>query len=592
MALRDELRRRCRSLLMEFDEEFNDPKLLRTVFEAEALKPFADNLPDAPNKATRVDLTLSYTLKLRSTRHGLVLLIFLRVLLSERCQPSDERHQKLKELIAEIELTDVTSKPEQEQKSAENRDYNQQLQTAIRSERSEAQDKDGNPQTAEQWFDEAGDNLDEWALRIALAVFNGTSYETIDRAKTELFELLDPPRPPQPPPKPDEPPQPLPPVIPPRKSVRLRNARATETQESPAKPKVVKLDDPNLAYEALRFIWREYNDWHGYLIEWLTDYAAGQPVEIRMRAAVAAGVLAKEDYVVVRNRLLLCWVNAEQNGDQYRAAVGMALGCVILDQQWRDEIRDLLKEWAISNDPARRWAAARAYIYVGVYCPIKEVIGQWRAIARSEEATISFAMSGNMFLRFALHMSLADAMVTFFLNAAEISDEVSYEKRQLIFEDALEGLEEWTKADELANDSPGFGLFMFLTLTRVLITGNTPEENWPFILLHLVDADAPQSPYCLRLARLFHKALNQSAIIQQALEPLQSWLEWIDLEPLFDAPKYEARMQTLLEAIIDCDPRIKVRMRDRLKFYLRSWANHPRSPIRSAQRLLDNLTEI
>lgn len=106
MSLKDDLRRRCRSLLMEFDEEFNDPKLLRAIFGmTEALKPFADNLPDAPNKATRVDLTLNYTLKLRSTQYGLVLLIFLKTLY-DRCQSGDERKQSLAKLIAEIQLAD------------------------------------------------------------------------------------------------------------------------------------------------------------------------------------------------------------------------------------------------------------------------------------------------------------------------------------------------------------------------------------------------------------------------------------------------------------------------------------------------------
>jgi hypothetical protein len=102
MSLKDELRRRCRSLLIEFDEEFDDPKLLRAIFETtEALKPFAGNLPEASTRVARIDLVLNYALKRFSPQHESVLLIFLRALL-DRCQPGDARREALVDLIKEI----------------------------------------------------------------------------------------------------------------------------------------------------------------------------------------------------------------------------------------------------------------------------------------------------------------------------------------------------------------------------------------------------------------------------------------------------------------------------------------------------------
>ena len=577
MFLNEILRIRCHKFLMGFDE-FNDQEHLRAILGViESLKPLADKLPETKTKSARVDGVLHYTVNHRY--EGELLLLILFRVLSSSCQ-GDDRKSELNELTVEIKNADDFSPYNQKLKVDENEDFQQFTQSYDSIDEADLGE-------AQRWLEEVESDIEEWVFRIALAVFNGTTYETIDRAKKELLQMRQQPSPLQ---QHNNPPTTTPPAIPLKKGRRLERAGAIEKRESPMKPRVVELLNSNLPYKALRFVWQEYgdDDFHKQLITWLTNYASGFPAEIRTRAAVAAGVLAKADYVFVRDNLLLKW--ARQEDSQYRAAVGKALGYLASDQQWRDEVNNLLSFLADSPSPEQRWAAARAYIYIGAHYSAKDAIKQWRMIARSEDIAIKIAIGESFYFRLPLYMSLADTMVTYFVNATQLSDESSEEKRRKFFEEGLEGLEEWVKADAQAGVKLGFGQSIFFTLTRVVMPGESLEENWPPVLLHLVDAQNPQSSYCQRLAGLFNRALVNPTIFREALEPLRAWLEWMNQDNLLCAPQYEARMASLLGAVIDYDQRNRNSLRDRLKFTLKSWANHFAPNIKSAQNVLDRLT--
>src|SRR5688572_992094 len=140
---------------------------------------------------------------------------------------------------------------------------------------------------AARWIKEAGDDLDELALRLTLAVFHGTTFETIERSKNDLLDALQELVPPPPPPAPDAP---APPAAAPHVPLmqRLKKAGAYETDgQAPDWKKVIELKEPELASEALVHVWQTYREtkWRQKLIGWLTSYVGGRPADVRTRAA-------------------------------------------------------------------------------------------------------------------------------------------------------------------------------------------------------------------------------------------------------------------------------------------------------------------
>lgn len=469
---------------------------------------------------------------------------------------------------------------------------------------------------ARQWVEEAGEDQDELALRITLAVFSGTTFEVIERAKDDLRESLQQLVPP-PPPKPDEPTAPAAPHVPLMR--RLEKAGARESDGKPPDWKrAVKLEKPGLAGEALSYVWQVNREgrWREKLIEWLTRYATGQSADVRTRAAVAAGRLAVKDYRFVRDKLLLRWVEATEEdnrgdvppvflrseirsdesdepeikpvesdkkdnrrGAQYRMAVGMALGVLVREKEMAAEVQGLLRRWSKSKDRAERWAAARAYIYVGAYCrPTSEVIRSWREIAAPELVAVDIQITEHIFIRLKnpMYMSLVDAMIQFFANVAQ----QPAEDKRLLVEGILEGLNEWIAAGE---DDAGLGLFMFNTLGRMVSinSGQNGEADSPPLLLQLVDEQPAQTEYRERLAGLFDLTMRNGATILDAKELLCAWLGWVNgLQN--NSGLYETRVRTLLRDIIAADA--SGRMRGKLTACLRDCGRN-----RAVERVLSGL---
>lgn len=430
---------------------------------------------------------------------------------------------------------------------------------------------------AARWIKEAGDDLDERALRISLAVFHGTSFETIERAKNDLLEALQELVPPPPPPAPDAPapaPAPHAPLM-----QRLKKAGAYETDgQAPDWKKVIELKEPELASEVLIHVWQTYREtkWRQKLIGWLTSYAGGRPADVRTRAAVAAGILAVKDYRFVRENLLDLWV--ERDDAKYRTAIGMALGILAREDNWATEVQRLLREWSESSEQSERWAALRAYIYVGAYCqPVSEVIARWRSIADSEYASILIQVSEDNALRLnnPMHMSLMDAMVRFFVDIAQMPDE----KKRPLFAGILSGLKNWVGEAKI---DVGLGLFMFTTLGRLIATGNGEPNGAPVLLQLISDGlTENEAEYRSQLAGIFEVVMRNGATIMDGRELLCVWLRWVDgLQE--SSPAFESRINTLFNEIIAADK--GSRARGKLAACLRECGRN-----RTAQRILSGL---
>jgi hypothetical protein len=431
-------------------------------------------------------------------------------------------------------------------------------------------------ESARRWVEEAGDNLDELALRTTLAVFSGTTFEIIERAKGELLEMLQTLVPPPPPPDPENPP-PVVPHVPLMR--RLEKAGARETEGKPPDwRRVVELERPELASEAIAYVWQLNREtrWRQKLIEWLTNHAAGRPADVRTRAAVAVGRLAVKDYCFVRDRLLNMWVR--KNDSQFRTAIGMALGVLVREESLSEEVQGLLREWSESTDETKRWAAMRAYIYVGAYCrPPGEAIARWREIAASEHVAVYIRVSETEVVRLnnPLHMSLMDAVVRFFFGVAMLPEE----ERRPLFGGILGELKKWVAASE---EDAWLGLFMFTTLGQLSVgaAGNGESDGAP-VLLQLVEEGPDETGYRSQLVGLFELALRNGATITAARELLCAWLGWVN-SLQGDSQLYASRVRTLFKDIIAADK--GGRAKGKLAACLRDCGRN-----RTAQRILADL---
>lgn len=562
------LRIRC-IRLFKVCKEFDTPSTLRAFAGTSQL----ELVVECVDRADKLDYNILILNLLRSrnkTSSEPALLDLLNALAVEYQALEDKRGDEFKDLKEEIRAALLLAEnPEQE------KDYLQLIEERPPGERQDT------VKSAGRWIEEAGDDLDELALRITLAVFSGTAFEVVERAKNELLEMLkELVPPPTPPPSDPEKPPPPPPVVPHVPLMRrLEKAGARETEGKPPDwRRVVELERPELAGEAVVYVWELNREtkWRQKLMEWLTNHAAGCAADVRTRAAVAVGRLAIKDYRFVRDRLLNAWVR--KNDPQFRTAIGMALGVLVREESFVEEVQGLLKEWAESPEESKRWVAMRAYIYVGPYCrPPGEAIACWRKLADSEPVAIDIQISENEVLRLnnPLHMSLMDAMVKFFFNAAYLSEG----ERRPLFAGILEELLGWVSSEE---DNAWLGVFMFTRLGqfRAVVADDGEEAGAP-VLLQLMEGGSDETGYRSQLAKIFEAAMRNGATIIETQEMLCGWLAWVDKLP-GDSQPYEGRLQTLFKEIIAADS--SGRMRGKLAVCLRDCGRNS-----AAQRLLSTL---
>ena len=556
------LRQDCIALFRQCPDEFGSPEKLRVFANVTELKLILEYIPDSEqlNHEKLVSDLVEYG---RSSSEP-ALFDLLNALAFKYQEKEDWRAQRFRDLSTLL----------QAENSEQEKDYQHVVE--------EGAPKDGRgADAAARWIEEAGDDLDELALRITLAVFSGTAFEVIERAKDELLEMLKqlvpPPSPPPPDPENPPPPPPVAPHVPLMR--RLEKAGARETEGKPPEwRRVVELERPELAGEAVVYVWELNREtkWRQKLMEWLTNHAAGRAADVRTRAAVAVGRLAIKDYRFVRDRLLNAWVR--KNDPQFRTAIGMALGVLVREESFVEEVQGLLREWAESPEDDKRWVAMRAYIYVGPYCrPPGEAIACWRKLAASERVAIDVQISENEVLRLnnPLHMSLMDAMVKFFFNAAYLSEG----ERRPLFAGILEELLEWVSSEE---DNAWLGVFMFTMLGQLrAVVAEDGEEAGAPVLLQLMEEGSDDTGYRSQLANVFEAAMRNGATILETQELLCAWLGWVD-KLQGDSQPYEGRLQTLFKEIVAADS--SGRMRGKLAACLRDCGRN-----RAAQRLLSTL---
>ena len=469
--------------------------------------------------------------------------------------------------------------------------------------------------TVQEWFEECGEDLDERAYRIALAVLNEARVNSIDIATRDLANRLKFPH------IQDteaikeitiettedttrettkeifkETPksalnQPSP-FAQPRKS-RLERARAhIETERifteysDQADVMIVCLNDQNYQFALIKYLWEEYGSFQDTFLDWLSDLAIKYERDIRERAAVAVGFLATIDFESIRLRVLVKWAfmyNKDRElGGKYRLAIRTAIQALMKDGSHLSDVLNLLGYWSEYNSRALVWAAVRAYSSVGLYYPHK-AMEAWRSILESSEGGLTINHKTMSIQGDGMLISLIDAIEYLFTSAFEEPKQFHH-----IYEQLLEALKNWIQLDRQPKSKSCLGLPLLMIMMKVpMPTDDTSSQTSlkPPALLALFDAENPNQPALDNLIWLLRQILNDQFYRLAALELIHNWFLFVDNDTHL-MPSLRMIFKSVL-AQSDLRPR----ERDRLKIYFHRWAIHPidEKKSKSAQELLDEL---
>ncbi|WP_234365686.1 hypothetical protein [Streptomyces sp. RTd22] len=224
------------------------------------------------------------------------------------------------------------------------------------------------PEQARAWFDGAGrpgtlpaalPALRTAALRIALAVFNGSAHSlTAEAAELLTWELavtLDPQY------------APGRPLFAVRPGAGLAAARAVgcdgveDLGDASVPVRAVRFQGRRLASAVLYEAWDGHHNVRGPMARWLRALCDDPRPQVWVRAAVAAGVLCARDYLYGFVELLLPLARADS--PVQRMAAATALAEAARDEGVRPAVDGLLRGWALGDDAGERETAVLAHGY-------------------------------------------------------------------------------------------------------------------------------------------------------------------------------------------------------------------------------------
>ncbi|GAA2809588.1 hypothetical protein GCM10010441_37710 [Kitasatospora paracochleata] len=213
-------------------------------------------------------------------------------------------------------------------------------------------------------LDDPARELRDKAFLLALAVFEGASYQQVtaesdaltlvlrqaedpehhlgltrfDRARSRLLELVH--------------------------AVEERSFHENDWGRVPTSS--VSFRDPGAGFQALRHLWQEHPAAREPVADWLHGLARSDAVLHRVRAAVAAGLLTSVDFYSGFGTFVEPW--ASSSGLRLRQLAAWALQ-VASEAGLLPLVQRMLRDWSGDEDVALRWTAARAYATFGVDHP-------------------------------------------------------------------------------------------------------------------------------------------------------------------------------------------------------------------------------
>ncbi|MER5772406.1 hypothetical protein [Streptomyces sp. NPDC001985] len=388
-----------------------------------------------------------------------------------------------------------------------------------------------------EWFHRHRDP-DALAFALAAAVLEDSGYLTVAEAAIRLRTALSEPV-----------------TAPP--DVRFRDRLADEQswlRLEPAPeggPPRVRFRSALLRQVVLACAWTTLDGRRDALLEWLRRLLTHPDLEVRARAAVAAGVLAWADHHYAVHRFLTSW--AGSTSWPVRQAAATALGVAGSRADTEDPVWELLRTWASSGTSAhaRRLAGTAANAVGGLLgrnSPGRAVQVLRAALDRDDDwGTLAPVAWGGVHL---IHQGRAREVLDAYLDWSEPQD---------LSPPVVKTLSAFVFAVSLPYEEGTAG------------SARGAVPGVPLLLARL--RENPE-----RLAELWARALARRPTQEPALDALREWLDVYGPR----CPGGPARLAELVAAIA----RRPGKHRQRLRYWLDRWARDRDRPSEAAARLL------
>jgi hypothetical protein len=287
----------------------------------------------------------------------------------------------------------------------------------------------------------------------------------------------------------------------------LRDLMSTQEwiEYRPGSPPVVRFRREQLRRVVLTRVWLEFDGMRAKVLAWLTKLAGHPDVEVRARVAVAAGVLATEDFEHGLYAYLQRWGNDELDVLRQSAAQGLNVAGRVAKQT--DMVWKHVERWADRvHYPDATWrlpaTAALAAGGLGVDSPRRALKVLRTLICDGDFDLLPSAAAGTQEL----------------LEAGRMAE-------------LLEAFLEWTESTD-PDDVAVKALAVFIYLTSAESSADDAVADLPVMMPSTWE-------HREALAELWGRALSREAVRSSALAAIQRWVREVDRDrSVFDVVLY------------------------------------------------------
>ncbi|RKT54258.1 hypothetical protein [Saccharothrix australiensis] len=175
-------------------------------------------------------------------------------------------------------------------------------------------------------------------------------------------------------------------------------------------PKLAEFVAPSFSRIVLDVVWHDFVSTRAPVVAWLDVLAGHDREPMRVRAAQAAGLLARYDFDEIHRRLLRHWARGNA---RYRDSTALALEMTASSERLFGRVCDLIRSWAEESADSRlQDCAARAYgTVIGARLP-SDALRALRRLAAKPDLARSAAISVALARLFAAsaHEQVLDAL--------------------------------------------------------------------------------------------------------------------------------------------------------------------------------------
>lgn len=360
-------------------------------------------------------------------------------------------------------------------------------------------------QSLARWFESQSD-LARQCLAIGVAAFGGEAYESVAPLSYDLEERLQVEE------SAENPDRRRGTALTGSRSGRLTAIHATlvesevATRHGGARGQVVRYRDQGVAVKVLEHVWSEYDRMRLVLPNWLRDCAVNELPTVRVRAAVAAGTLAKQSFETVRAQILSPWAADER--PELRDAAAIAVRVAAVESGHARAAHDLVRGWSFDGNPRLRATAARS----------------WRVIFELDGTEAAWAL---------LH-DLANTEEAAVIDAVcrSLTEYMALEKGRY-YRDALDLIDQWVRSGSHGPRRSLVGEVAFLYAAADLVdhipavAGGSGEWIRP-TLLTAADLDSRRRE---EVALLWMKVVNSPDVYEAAHDILAEWARLVESDP-------------------------------------------------------------